>query len=73
MAAFLLTIASNLIWLLQNSGRNPNKNLDFLLAAFIVTWIFILGYCVTLAYRQKRLDREIELLKQMREEKESQV
>jgi len=64
----LFFLMSGLTLLLQSGRANPNKNLGYLFAAYMVIWLLILGYLVTLGRRQKRLDAEIEILKQMRDE-----
>jgi len=58
-----------LAWLLQTSGGNPNKSMDFLFAGFVVVWALLLGYIFSLVRRQKRLEAEIAMLKQMEKEK----
>ncbi len=40
------------------------ENVGFLLAAFIVIWALVFGYVLLLLNRQKRLRREIDLLKE---------
>ena len=69
----LLTVLCNAILalpgMLQTSGGDPNKNLNFLFAGFVVVWVLLLSYIFSLARRQKRLEAEIETLKQMRLEK----
>jgi len=40
-------------------------NLGFLFAGFVVVWILLAGYMFSLSARQKKLSREIEMLKQM--------
>lgn len=42
---------------------------EFLFAGYVVVWLLIVGYLYSINRRQKRLDREIALLKQMHEEK----
>lgn len=39
------------------------ENLSYLLAAFVVIWVVLFGYIAVLSQRQKRLLRDIELLK----------
>lgn len=54
----------------QTSGASsPSKNLGFLFAAYVIVWLLIVGYLVSLSRRQKRLSEEIEMLKQMRQGK----
>ena len=40
------------------------ENLSYLFAAFAVIWVGLLGYVFFLAQRQRRLRRDIELLKE---------
>lgn len=47
-------------------------NLTFLFAAYAVIWLVALLYSYSIAARQKSLEREIETLKLMVNEKESQ-
>lgn len=55
---------------MQTAGEfASNKNLNFLFAAFTVVWLLLLGYIVSVARRQKRLEAELEMLKQMKTEK----
>lgn len=55
--------------MLQTTGGDPNKNLSFLFAGFVVVWVLLLGYIFSVMRRQKRLEAEIEMLKEMRQEK----
>ncbi len=41
------------------------ENLGYLFAAFAVVWVVLFGYVLTLIQRQKKLRREIDLLKEM--------
>ena len=41
------------------------ENLSYLFAAFAVIWVGLLGYVFVLAQRQRRLRRDIELLKEV--------
>lgn len=68
--SFLLLTLSWLHWGLQTAGpSSANKNLDFLFAGFVVVWVLLLGYILSLARRQKRLEADIETLKQMKQER----
>ena len=69
MLALLFHAVMSLNAMLQNPAAGSSKNLNYLLAGFMVVWLLLLGYIVSLARRQKRLDAEIEMLKQMRQEK----
>jgi CcmD family protein len=63
---FLMFFSS--YWLLQAPASSANKNLDFLFAGYAVVWLLLLGYLFSLGRRQKRLESEIEMLKQMKQE-----
>lgn len=39
------------------------QNFGYLLAAFIIIWVAVLAYVLSLSNKQKRLRREIEQLK----------
>lgn len=67
MMMSLVSLWHGMAMLLQTP--NPNKNMDFLFAGYAVVWLLIVGYLYSINRRQKRLDREIALLQQMREEK----
>lgn len=55
--------------MLQATSGNPNQNLNFLFAGFVVVWVLLLSYVFSLVRRQKRLEAEIEMLRQMKQEK----
>ena len=55
--------------MLQTGSGDPNKNLNFLFAGFVVVWVLLLSYIFSLARRQKRLEAELEMLRQMKQEK----
>lgn len=38
-------------------------NLEFLFAGFLVVWVLLAGYMFSLSSRQKKLNREMEMLK----------
>ena len=40
------------------------ENLGYLFAAFAVVWVVLFGYVLILIQRQKKLQREIDLLKE---------
>jgi CcmD family protein len=69
----LMTIFSNALnWLggmLQAPGGDPARNMNFLFAGFVVVWVLLLSYIFSLVRRQKRLEAEIEMLRQMKQEK----
>tara|TARA_B100001971_G_C18173935_1_gene528824 strand:- start:317 stop:463 length:147 start_codon:yes stop_codon:yes gene_type:complete len=41
------------------------ENASYLFAAFAIVWVVLFGYIFILSQRQKKLRREIELLKEM--------
>ncbi|NUO78897.1 CcmD family protein [candidate division KSB1 bacterium] len=65
----LLLALSWLNFAMQATEPASNKNLDFLFAGFTVVWLLLLGYILSLSRRQKRLEAEIEMLKQMKQER----
>lgn len=67
MILLMVGLWHGMLMLLQTP--NPNKNMNFLFAGYVVVWLLIVGYLYSINRRQKRLDREIALLKQMHEEK----
>lgn len=67
MILLMVSLWHGMLMLLQTP--NPNKNMNFLFAGYVVVWLLIVGYLYSINRRQKRLDREIALLKQMHEEK----
>jgi len=70
MLMALLACASSLFHgLLQTYGGSSNSNLNFLFAGFTVVWVLLLAYIFSLARRQKRLEAELEMLKQLKSEK----
>ena len=66
-SAFMINSFAMIGFLLQ-TGSGANKNLGYLFAAYAVVWLILLGYLVSIARRQNRLDREVALLQQMKEE-----
>ncbi len=46
------------------------ENLGYLLAAFTIVWAVVFGYVLLLINRQRRLQREIDSLKEAFKEKE---
>ena len=48
------------------------ENLGYLFAAFAIVWAVVFGYTLLLLNRQRRLRREIDSLKEMFKEKESE-
>ena len=59
------------VYLGQETGQqqlNPEANLGFLFAVFAITWLGFFAYVFLIARRQKELNREIAILKNMIEE-----
>ena len=48
------------------------ENAGYLLAAFAIVWAVVFGYVLSLFNRQRRLKREINLLKEALKEKGSE-
>jgi len=45
------------------------SNLEFLFSGFLVVWVLLAGYMFSLSSRQKKLSREVEMLKEMQTRK----
>ena len=59
------------VYLGQETGQqqlNPEANLGFLFAVFAITWLGFFAYVFLIARRQKELNREIAILKNLIEE-----
>ena len=54
-------------------SRDPEANLPYLFAVFIVTWAVFFGYIFVTSRRQKDMSREIADLRETLAEKERQV
>lgn len=65
--AYMMSSVAVITFFWQASG-NATKNLGYLFAAYAAVWLILLGYLISIARRQNRLDREIALLQQMKEE-----
>ena len=52
--------------------RDPESNLPYLFAVFIVTWGVLFGFVFFMSRRQQGLQREVEALKAMLAEREAQ-
>ena len=52
--------------------RDPESNLPYLFAVFIVTWGVLFGFVFFMSRRQRGLQREVEALKAMLAEREAQ-
>ncbi len=52
--------------------RDPESNLPYLFAVFIVTWGVLFGFVFFMSRRQRGLQREVEALKAMLAQREAQ-
>ncbi len=57
--------------LAQESGANPEANLPFLFAVYILTWAGFFGYAFYMSRRQREMRREIDALKQAVRDREN--
>ena len=64
------TAISFLEILTQSQIFDPNKFNHFMLLGYIVMWIIVMVYIVSLANRQRNVREEVELLQQLLEEDE---
>ena len=57
----------------QESGQNvePEANLPYLFAVYIITWLVFFGYVLFMSRRQREMQREIDELKRAISERES--
>ena len=49
--------------LVGQENTNPETNLDFLFAIYLVTWVGFFAYIFIVSRRQRTMEREIEALK----------
>ena len=56
----------------SQEGGDPEANLPFLFAVYIITWAAFFAYVFYVSRRQRELRNEIETLKQALEERDSQ-
>lgn len=56
--------------LAQESDSDPEANLSFLFAVYIITWAGFFGYVFYVSRRQREMRREIDALKRAVHEKE---
>lgn len=52
-------------------NTNPNTNLGYLFAIYIITWAGFFAYIFIVSQRQRVLERQIDDLKKLLEEKQS--
>ena len=57
----------------EDEDRDPEANLPYLFAVFIITWAVFFGYIFVTSRRQKDMSREIEALRETLAEKERRV
>ena len=55
----------------QESGDDPEANLPYLFAVFILTWLAFFGYVFFMSRRQREMQREIDDLKRALDERDS--
>lgn len=65
MTPWLLTIL-----LAQPGIANPNQFNNYLLLGYGLMWLIGLGYLISLANRQRNIEQDIELMKQLLQEDE---
>ena len=46
------------------------ENLGFLFAAYTIIWVVLFGYVISVFTRQRKLQKELDLLKEMFKEKQ---
>lgn len=56
----------------NQESSDPEANLPYLFAVYSITWIVFFAYLYYLSQRQRNLRREVEELRQILAEKESQ-
>ena len=56
----------------QESGGDPEANLPYLFAVFILTWLAFFGYVFYMSRRQREMQREIDDLKRALDERDAQ-
>lgn len=56
--------------LLQASADDPNRFNSFMILAYVVMWIIVVLYTLTLANRQRNAQEEVKLMQQLLKEDE---
>ena len=79
-ARLLAASFATLLWLVfagvvsgagnAQSGSDPESNLPFLFAIYTVTWLAFFAYAFYMTRRQNELNREIQELRRMLEQRE---
>ena len=64
---------SMLTFLLQGPISDPMQFNDFLVLGYVVMWLIGLTYVVSLAVRQRNLQKDVALLKRLLQEDEESV
>ena len=74
------TLIATLLWLVfagvvsgsgnAQSGSDPESNLPFLFAIYTITWLAFFAYAFYMTRRQSELNREIQELRRMLEQRE---
>ena len=59
-------------YLAQASGSDPEANLPFLFAVYILTWAGFFGYAFYMSRRQRDMRRDIEALRQALQERQDE-
>ncbi len=75
-AAILSTLAVSTIVSAASPGQagsEPEANLPFLFAVFIITWAAFFAYVFYVSRRQREMQNEIEALKQALDERDGQA
>jgi CcmD family protein len=57
-----------LYYFLQTGVEDPNQFNHFLLFAYVVMWLLGLGYVFSLSNRQRNLQQDIKLMRQLLED-----
>lgn len=55
----------------QENNTNPNTNLGYLFAVYIITWAGFFAYIFIVSRRQRALERQVDDLKKLLGEKQS--
>ena len=74
------TFVATLLWLVfagvvsgagnAQSGSDPESNLPFLFAIYTITWLAFFAYAFYMTRRQSELNREIQEMRRMLEQRE---
>ena len=67
--AVVLALTFVLLGAATKQNVNPNTNLGYLFAIYIITWAGFFAYIFLVSRRQRDLEREIRQLKQLVEQK----